>query len=530
MSSGSYTILPYINPPAGFVDVATAVTNIASADNNFTVPQHMAGIVNSAGLTVAGTSRFTGVAEFDAIPLFHAGINVEIAEVDTGSLTVSGATALNGGLTVVGALSLPSASHPASTLTKSITDAQIVAAGVSQASLLNGYVDLVGAQSVAGVKSFASPPVMSGASISSSSIPAASIVADSIGDAQIAAAGIGQSSIASGYVDLASAQSVSGAKIFNGLTSFPAGLTALAITSVQDINSTNLSANTVTVAGPISANGVNGTLSASQLISGSKGITISGGPGTFNSGVSTTTLSASGAASFNTIQALSTITTQSNLSVNGSAFISGVGGLTVQNGTSSLQGVTCTDLLSTGAITGTCSKVQITGDNSSGSYLIPFIKSAGTNTLFCDDTVTPLITYNPASGLLTAASFTATSLATLSGGLLFPTTQTVLSLTAGALSVNLNNQSYAEFILPTANLTANITAVSFSNVVVNGKFNIYIQGGAANRTISKNLSSGAITQVNNLGGNTLISANSVWRIEGTVLTSTLVALQFTNYT
>lgn len=484
MSSGSFTILPYINPPAGYVDVSSAVANIASADNNFTVPQRMAGIVNSANLTVAGTSRFTGVCTFDAIPQFDAGIEVDISTLSTGSLVVSGSSALNGGLSVVGAVSLPSASLPASTLTKSITDAQIVAAGVGQASVLNGYVDLVGAQSVAGVKTFASPPVMSGASISAASIPAASIVSDSISDTQISPAGIGQSSIASGYVDLASIQSVAGAKTFTA---------ALAVT---------------------------------------------GAAASFNGGMSATTISSSGVASLNSLSVAGTASVQSNLSVNGFATINGPGGLSVANGVSALQAVTCTTLSSSGGITGNLtgnvtgisSRVQITSDNTNGSYMIPFTKTAGSNTLFCDDTTTPLITYNPSSGLLTAASFTATSTATLSGGVVLPVAQASLTIATNSVAVNMNNLSLAEFILPSAALTANITTMTFANMPVNGKFNIYIQGGAANRVISKNLSSGAITQVNNLGGNTQIAANSVWRIEGFVLTSTLVALNFTNYT
>lgn len=539
MSSGSFTILPYINPPAGYADVTAAIVSIAGVDNNFTVPQRMAGVVNSGGLTVEGASRFTGVCTFDSIPQFDAGIEVDISTLSTGSLNVAGASTLSGGLSVTGVVSLPSASLPASTLTKSITDAQIVAAGVSQASLLNGYVDLVGAQSVAGVKTFASAPVMSGSSISAASIPAASIVADSISDAQIAPAGIGQSSIASGYVDLASAQSVNGAKIFNGIASFPAGLSALSSTSVQNLSATNVTASTVTVAGPMSATGANGSFSASQLITGSKGITISGGPGTFNSGVATTTLSASGVASIDGNTTVGgALFANSNLSVSGTATINGVGGLSVINGSSSLQAVSCTALTATsgitgnltGDVTGVSSRVRITSDNSDGSYLIPFTKTAGSNTLFCDDTAAPLITYNPSAGLLTAVGFTATGVATLSGGMVLPVIKNTLALVAGVITINMNNLSYAEYILPAAALTGNITSFVFQNVIVNGKFNIYIQGGVSNRNINKNLSSGVISQVNTLGGNTQIAANSVWRIEGDILSSTLVALQMINYT
>ena len=52
--SQSYTILPYINPPAGAYDHINA---IATQNNSFTVSQTFgAGIVDSGDLSVAGAS------------------------------------------------------------------------------------------------------------------------------------------------------------------------------------------------------------------------------------------------------------------------------------------------------------------------------------------------------------------------------------------------------------------------------------------------------------------------------------------
>jgi hypothetical protein len=215
-----------INPPCGAYDVSQAILNVASTDNNFTVSQHMAGIINSGSdsvggsLSVAGVSSFVGKCTFTAIPEFLAGILVDIAEVDAGILTVSGATVLNGGLIVVGALVLPSAS-------------------IVQSEVASGYCDLVTAQSIAGIKTFASPPVLSGASISAVSIPAGSIVANSISNAQILAGGIGQASIAGGFVDMTTAQvSIAGAKSWTGLHSFSAGISdtsTLAVTGTTTL-------------------------------------------------------------------------------------------------------------------------------------------------------------------------------------------------------------------------------------------------------------------------------------------------------
>jgi hypothetical protein len=328
---------------------------------------------------------------------------------------------------------------------------------------------------VAGLATFSSPPVMSGTSIANNSIPALSIVNDSIGDAQISAGGVGQTSVASGYVDLVNAQSIAGTKTF------------------------------------------------------SSAITVDGAIATFNGGVSTSTFSASGSASFNTIQALANISTQSNLTVGGTAAINGAGGLTVSNGVTALQSATCTNLTVSGNLTGTASKVVVASDNTAGTYPLTFTKLANSNLLFCDDTVAPLLNYNPSLGALSTAALSVSGTSTFNNVVL-PVTQTVLTIAAGVLALNLNNLSYNEFILPSANFLSNITAITFSNVIVNSKFNIYIQGGAANRTINKNISSGAVSQLNDLAGNTQIGALSTWRCVGTVLTSTLVALDFQNFT
>lgn len=238
MSTGSYTILPYINPPAHYSDVTTAVTNINLVDNGFTVPQTMAGIVDSANLSVAGTSRFVGKATFDTAPDFLSGINVAISEVDTGTLVVSGSTSLNGGLTVVGSLVLPNSS-------------------VIQSMVSSGYVDLSNAQTIAGIKTLSSPPVMSGASISAASIP--------------------DSALSANNALLSGAQTFSGAKSFSSAVSVPAisasglisgsaGLTVSAgATSVQALSATSVSAPTFT--GALVGNASSATLASTITVS-----------------------------------------------------------------------------------------------------------------------------------------------------------------------------------------------------------------------------------------------------------------------
>jgi hypothetical protein len=417
--------------------------------------------------------------------------------VNTGSISSTSLISSAGGLTVsAGAVSLPSASISDSALSSNIplknglntfsavntfssppvmSGASIASASVPDASLSANIPLKNGLNTFSAVNTFSSAPVMSGSSISSNSIPALSLVNDSIGDAQISAGGVGQTSLLNGYVDLSSAQSIAGDKTF------------------------------------------------------SSALTVNGAIATFNGGVSTSTFSASGSASFNTIQASANISTQANLSVTGSATINGAGGLTVSNGVTALQNATCTNLTVSGTLTGTASKVVVASDNSAGSYPLTFTKLANSNLLFCDDTVAPLLNYNPSTGALSSAVLSVSGTSTLNNVVL-PVAQTVLTITAGVLALNLNNLSYNEFILPSANFTANVTAITFSNVIVNSKFNIYIQGGAANRTINKNISSGAISQLNNLAGNTQIGAGTTWRCSGTVVSATLVVLDLLNFT
>jgi len=498
----SQTLLPYINPPIGFNDLTQAVVNIAGVDNNFSVPQSFAGITNNSTLNVSGVSSLQSV---NAAGLVAANAGLVVS----GALTLPAASvadaALSANVPLKNALNVFSAvntfssapvmsgasiavnSIPAASIVNdSLGDAQISPAGIGQTSILSGYTDLVNAQTVAGIKSFSSPPVMSGASIAAASvpdaalsanvplkdalnifsavntfssapvmsgasiaansIPAASIVNDSLGDAQISAAGIGQSSLLNGYVDLSSNQTVAGNKVYTGTNNYSQPSAFF--------------------------NGFNGASGAFVI----------------TPNLSVGSLSTNG----NITQTSGNYTTNGSVSANG-------------------------------GFVGNATRVVITSDNTNGNYFLPFTKLANSNLLFADDTTTPLVTYNPSTGTINTQVINTVNV-------ILPVAQNILTITAGAIAINLNNLSFNEFILPSANFTANVTAITFSNVIVNSKFFIYVQGGAANRTWNKNISSGAVSQLNTLGGNTQIGAGSTWRIEGVVLTSTLVSLQFTNFT
>jgi hypothetical protein len=232
--------------------------------------------------------------------------------------------------------------------------------------------------------------------------------------------------------------------------------------------------------------------------------------------------------------------------------VQSVGGAKTFNGSCSFpNGVSASTF--TGALVGNADSatvsqsVNIATDNTAGIYFIPFLKTNGatSDVLYVDDVSVPVLSYNPSTGAFTAGSIVSSAGITCGGltssnglvvssgnislqsGIILPVAQTTLTLVAGVVNVNLNNLSFNEFIIPSANFTANITSMVFTNVIVNATFNIYIQGGAANRTVNKSLGVG---QVNNLAGNTQFASLSTWRCIGKVLSSTLVALDFTNFT
>lgn len=428
LMSQSYTILPFINPPAGAYDALNAV---ASLNNNFTTSQSFNGIVNSgsescASLSVSGVSTFTGVCTFNAIPKFNAGIEVAIAEVDTGTLSVTGLSSLSGGLTVLGDVSLPAAS-------------------IVQSFVSSGYTDLVNTQTVAGVKTFSSPPVASGASISANTIPAASLVNKSIADAQIALSGISQTSVASGYVDLVNAQSIAGAKTLSGLLSANAGLSVTGATTTQSLAATGSITATVDMTAPLFTGALAGNATSATL----------------------------------------------------------------------------------------AQTVNIITDNTAGTYFVPFVKSnVASDSLYVDDATTPLLTYNPSTGVLSAGAVTSAGIITGSGGMNL-TGSIVYNAGVGSV-VNASNDvaiALGGTTLGTYSVTpsANVNTLTLTGTSACSSFELFITPSAA-ITWRKAMSAGSVTIYNNLAGNQAMASGSRWLVRGKCLSTTIVYLQFTNFT
>ena len=390
----SYTILPYSVPYTQEAQYALNMQGVFLAQtNSFLVPQNFAGIVNSgsddcASLAVSGNASIVGSLNAGATTVSSLVISgAESAD----SLTVSNASVFNGPISGTSAVLSGAFSAGTSNVSSLIIAGQLLVQGVvdlpvgsiNQSEVLGGYCDLLNDQSVSGIKTFSSPPVLSGASIGVSSIPALSIVSDSITDIQIAPSGISQSSIASGYVDLINNQVVGGEKTF-GYSRFAAGLWAIGTTTLQDTTTTNLSANRLVVGGPVIANGLNSRVTCD-------------GPVT------------------------------SNVSMTAPTF----------NGALVGNASTCS----------IASNIIVRTDNSTGSFAIPFIKTSdGNDSIYVDDVATPFMTYRPSDGVLSTAGLTISGVSNLAQVVL-PVAQTALAIVSGSVAVNLNNCSFNEFSL-----------------------------------------------------------------------------------
>lgn len=357
----SFTILPFINPPCGGQDITNAVAGVAGIDNQFTVSQTMAGLVDSGALSVAGLSS------------------------------------LSGGVAVLGSVSLPLASIADSALS----------ANVPLKNVSNTF---------SAVNTFSQPPVASGASLLANTIPALAHVDKSLGDAQLSLGGVGQTSVASGYVDLASIQSVAGIKTFSSACIFSQNLTAPSFTGV---------------------------------------------------------------------------------------------------------------LLGNATTSTTASLVAITTDNSNGSYWIPFVKSnIASDALFVDEALTPLLTYNPSLGLLTAGALTVSGTSTLANVIL-PSAFVACTTVAGILTIPMGGFSLGNFSHTT---TENINDIAITSPVVGSRAVLVVTGGASARTMSKNVSVAGQVILNSLSGNTNIASGSTWICNIFVISAGLVSMTWANVT
>jgi hypothetical protein len=133
----------------------------------------------------------------------------------------------------------------------------------------------------------------------------------------------------------------------------------------------------------------------------------------------------------------------------------------------------------------TATGVNLTSDNTAGTYYLPFSKTitATENTLFIDNVTGPL-TYNPSTSTLTALVF--------SGAIVTPTTANTATFSGSTLSVsgasNGQNVSSRNSSIVISGGSGNINALTLTNMVVNGTYKVGIlNSSGSNLTINTGL-------------------------------------------
>ena len=110
------------------------------------------------------------------------------------------------------------------------------------------------------------------------------------------------------------------------------------------------------------------------------------------------------------------------------------------------------------------------------------------------------------------------------------TSQVQTSLIGLTGQINIDLQNYSSNMGSFSHLLIdNLTSIQFSNLVPNASFTLIITTDATGPfTVAKDLSFGSVTVLNNLvgPGATSFAANSVWIVQGFVISSTVVSLLF----
>lgn len=123
-------------------------------------------------VTLAGTNAFTGTNSFDTNLPTSSQTPTTGAQLTTKTYTDATFVALTGAQTVAGVKTFSSGPI--------MSGASISTGTIPIASVVGTAMDLTTAQTAAGVKTFSSAPVMSGASITSATIPIASVVGTAV--------------------------------------------------------------------------------------------------------------------------------------------------------------------------------------------------------------------------------------------------------------------------------------------------------------------------------------------------------------
>jgi hypothetical protein len=162
--------------------------------------------------------------------------------------------------------------------------------------------------------------------------------------------------------------------------------------------------------------------------------------------------------------------------------------LFIDNTTTPLTYVPSTSTLTASNFSGSASTsvgINLTSDNTAGTYFLPFSKTstATGNSLFIDNVTGPL-TYNPSTGIMSSLYF--------SGDVILPLTQNTATFAGTTLSVsgasNGSNVSFRNSSVVITGGSNTISALTLTGLIVNGTYKIGIlNNGTNNLTINTGL-------------------------------------------
>ena len=191
--------------------------------------------------------------------------------------------------------------------------------------------------------------------------------------------------------------------------------------------------------------------------------------------------------------------------------------LFIDNTTTPLTYNPLSSTLTASIFNGSANTAAITDTNTNSTFYPVFVSAAGSGqTLRCDITTSPL-TYQPFNGSLVCTSF--------GGDILLPiTTTAITSFTAGVLSLTMSSVSFKNFGWIVTGAANTMSGLVLSGTRVNGVYNVcIINNGTGNLTINTGLSGGTYylkytSAVVVLPGNlavitiTLLSVNTITRV------------------
>lgn len=121
----------------------------------------------------------------------------------------------------------------------------------------------------------------------------------------------------------------------------------------------------------------------------------------------------------------------------------------------------------------TATGVNLTIDNTAGTYFLPFSKTASVsgNTLYIDNATGPL-TYNPSTSTLTSLL--------INSQLVQPIAQNTATFTGGALSINGGSITFKNSNINFTGGSNTVNTLTLTNMIVGGEYKIGIYNGGSN--------------------------------------------------